>query len=98
MAHFVAFVCANMNKCHVALKDENFQLNRNLAVNLAIVSFAKHLYGANYLNVQQIMTKLVVDHFIAGRFDIILCSIIYSLSGHKTGSKLSATIVLALIC
>lgn len=92
MAHFVAFVCANMNKCHAALKDENFQFIRNLAVNLAIVSFNKHLYGANYLHVQQIRAKLVVDHFMARCFDIILCRIIYSWFGHKNWVELSGQI------
>lgn len=28
-AHFVAFACASMNKCHFTLKDENFTVKEN---------------------------------------------------------------------
>lgn len=38
---------------------------------------------------KKILAKLVVDHFMAGCFDIISCGIIYSLCGHKTRPRLT---------
>lgn len=74
MAHFVAFVCASMNKCRFTPKDEKFQLNLNwlwiqlLSALVLFICFTEVLYGAKNLHVQQNLSELVVGGFIAGFF------------------------------